>query len=121
MIAVYFRVIHKQTFSAVSVQFMMFWLDSGGNLILVSGLSAKVLIICSDTEAHVVGSSISVITSLTAPPSGFPSSFVVNHLVIFASASADQSDILLDTLVLESKFTKNPRNSNKAKCYNRCK
>ena len=45
-----------------------------------------------------------------ASPSGFPSSllslvsflaFVVNHLVIFASASVDHSDVLSDTSVLD--------------------
>ena len=42
MIAVYFRVIHKQNCSAVSVQFMMFWFGSVGNLMLALGLSARV-------------------------------------------------------------------------------
>ena len=55
MIAVYFRVIHKQTFSAVSVQFMMFWFRSVGNWMLALELSAKALVVCSDTEADGVG------------------------------------------------------------------
>ena len=114
MIVVYFRVIHKQTLSAISVQFMMFWFGSVGNWMLALGLSAKALVICFDTEAEGMGS-VSVIISLTAPPSGFSSSFlslgsvlafVVNHFAIFASASVDRSDFLLETSVLESKSTK---------------
>ena len=77
MIAVYFRVIHEQNFSAVSVQFMMFWFGPVGNLMLALGLSAKALLVCSDTEADGVGSSISVITSLTAPPPEFSSSYEI--------------------------------------------
>ena len=73
MIAVYFRVIHKQTFSAAYVHFTMFCFGSVGNLMLALGLSTKALVVCLETEADGVGSSVSVITSLTAPPSGFSS------------------------------------------------
>ena len=79
MIAVYFRVIHKQTFSDVSVQFTIFWFGSVGNWMLALGLSAKALVVCSDTEAHGEGSSISVISSLTAPFSGVSSSSFYNR------------------------------------------
>ena len=50
---------------------MVFWFGSIGNVMLALGLFARALVVWFDTEADGMGTSISVITSLTAPPSEF--------------------------------------------------